>query len=279
MTFADSLSIRAGSLHSRANVQWEHEAANRRSTDDASVPVAGNEVVKVSTPCVCVFCRRGEVLNHAHRRSDKDIIKGLQEDSFANFLRDGRWIMENDGFVPYVGRVCYLVNRYLLKQTDPTFKFELNPDLLAQSITYKASDGSRRSVPIWEMAPTVQESQDTQREMDRDSSEKRFKEHLFKHGSMIPYTFLHSEWIQEEATKRYGAIVSTEKSRREGRTNTTSDKGGPDPPYTTSGTNKGDCTPEDDCRQDGNNINTTMQSEHADTGERTVPTRGEIANC
>lgn len=149
----------------------------------------------------------------------------MQEDSFANFLRDGRWIMENDGFVPYVGRVCYLVNRYLLKQTDPAFKFELNPELLAQSITYEASDGTRQSVPTWEMAPTVQENEDTQREVDRDASEKRFKEHLFKHGSMIPYTFLHNEWIKEEAARRYGAIVLTEKSRRDTKTLATGDKG------------------------------------------------------
>jgi hypothetical protein len=101
-----------------------------------------------------------------HCRSEKDVIKGLQEDLFANFLRDGRWIMEDSGFITYVGRVCYLVNHYLLKQTDPSFKFELEPDLLTRSITYEASDGTRQSVPTWEMAPTVQENEGTQRETD-----------------------------------------------------------------------------------------------------------------
>jgi hypothetical protein len=144
----------------------------------------------------------------------------LQEDSFANFLRDGHCIIADGGFAPFVGRVTYQVVRYLLKQTHGRFEFEVDPALFANSITYKSSDGTRLSVPEWEMAPTVQGNQDNEREVKREASEKRFKEHLFKHGSMIPSSFNHNEWMKEEAAKRYGPIVRTERLR--GGSSTTS---------------------------------------------------------
>ena len=98
-------------------------------------------------------------------------------------------------------------------QTHSRFEFELDPSLFAKSITYKTFDGTRSSVPVWEMAPTVQADQDNEREIRRDDSEKRFKEHLFKHGSMIPSSFHHSEWIKEEAANRYGDVVRAERRR------------------------------------------------------------------
>jgi hypothetical protein len=42
---------------------------------------------------------------------------------------------------------------------------------------------------------------------------------------MIPYTFLHSEWIKEEAAKRYGDIVLMEKSGREKKKTTMGNSG------------------------------------------------------
>ncbi|KAJ2914453.1 hypothetical protein MD484_g5959, partial [Candolleomyces efflorescens] len=135
------------------------------------------------------------------------------EDSFANFLRDGPWIMSDAGFIPYVGRVAYQVVRYLLMQTHARFDFEVDPALFAGSITYKSSDGTRSSVPEWEMAPTVQPNPENERQVKREASESRFKEHLFKHGSMIPSSFNNNGWIKEEAAKRYGSAVGTERFR------------------------------------------------------------------
>jgi hypothetical protein len=137
----------------------------------------------------------------------------MQEDSFVNFLRDGPWIMSDSGFVPYVGHVTYQVVRYLLMQAHGRFEFEVDPALFASSITYKSSEGTRLPVPEWEMAPTVQADQDSEREVKRAACEKKFKEHLFKHGSMIPSSFNQSEWMKEEAARRYGPIVRTERLR------------------------------------------------------------------
>ncbi|RXW16849.1 hypothetical protein EST38_g9008 [Candolleomyces aberdarensis] len=143
-------------------------------------------------------------------KAEKDIVKGLQADSFANYLRDGPWIMEDEGYSDYVGRVCYQVNRYLLMQTPGRLKFELDPVLLAQAITYTASDGGRSAVKPWAMAPSVQEETDNERDQKREECEKRSKEHMVKHGCMIPFYFTKKPWIREEAAKRYGgSAIST----------------------------------------------------------------------
>ncbi|KAJ2921956.1 hypothetical protein H1R20_g15136, partial [Candolleomyces eurysporus] len=138
--------------------------------------------------------------------AEKDMIRGMQEDTFANFIRDGPWIMEDEGFVPYVGRVAYQVVRYLLMQAHPRFEFDLDPIEFARSMTYTTSDGSRESVKPWSMAPSVRGDQDTDRDARRAESEKQFKEHVFKQGSMIPYSYMHNVWIREEVVKRYGPI-------------------------------------------------------------------------
>ncbi|KAJ2911682.1 hypothetical protein MD484_g8731, partial [Candolleomyces efflorescens] len=148
-------------------------------------------------------------------KAEKDLVKALQTDSFANFIRDGNWIMEDDGFVPYVGRVTYMVVRYLLMQAHSRFEFELDPVQFAQSISWKSSDGSRYTVPAWDMAPTVQGVPDHEREIKRQASEANFKEHLFKHGSLIPSSFNNSSSIKDEAARRYGPSVRTGSIRSE----------------------------------------------------------------
>ncbi|KAJ2912586.1 hypothetical protein MD484_g7826, partial [Candolleomyces efflorescens] len=135
-------------------------------------------------------------------KAEKDLIKAMQTDSFANFIRDGSCIMEDEGFVPYVGRVSYMVVRYLLMQAHGRFEFEIDPRMFADSITYRSAAGERVAVPAWEMAPTVQAKEDNEREIMRQASKSRFDDHIFKHGSMIPSSFYHSESIKEEATKR-----------------------------------------------------------------------------
>ncbi|KAJ2918799.1 hypothetical protein MD484_g1636, partial [Candolleomyces efflorescens] len=143
---------------------------------------------------------------------DKEIVKILQQDSFANFIRDGVFLMEEDGFVPYVGRVAYLVVRYLLLQAHPRFEFEIDPDTLARAITYVTKDGSRDHIAPWTVAPPVQDhGPSRQRQEERDESERNFKEHVFKHGSMIPYYFMHSEWIKDELERRYGRVIRVDR--------------------------------------------------------------------
>jgi hypothetical protein len=96
--------------------------------------------------------------------------------------------MEDDVFVSYVGRIVYLVNRYLLLQAHPRFAFELDPEVVARSITYAMEDGTRSTLAPWKMAPHVQEDGPRdQRQEDREESEKKFKEHIFKHGSCYKY--------------------------------------------------------------------------------------------
>ncbi|KAJ2934226.1 hypothetical protein H1R20_g2866, partial [Candolleomyces eurysporus] len=164
----------------------------------------------------CNLAYAGKSMEDQMGRADKDLVRGMQEDSFANFLRDGLWIMEDEGFIPYVGRVSYQVLRFLLLQTNERFEFDLDPVKLAKLITYSTSDGLRKSVEPWEMAPTLRGSRDPEREAEREESEKRFKELVFKHGSMIPYSFMKNEWIREEVARRYGNISGSH----------TNDKGG-----------------------------------------------------
>ena len=141
-------------------------------------------------------------------RIDTDVLKRLQEDTSANFIRDGVYFMEHDAFASYVGRSVYLINRYLLLQGHPKFKFELDAEKLARSITYVDEDGTRTSVDPWSMAPPLQVGgpSDVHRG-EREESEKNFREHVFKQGSMIPLYFMHSEWIKDEVERRYGRIV------------------------------------------------------------------------
>ncbi|KAJ2915573.1 hypothetical protein MD484_g4825, partial [Candolleomyces efflorescens] len=138
------------------------------------------------------------------RRAQKDLIRGLREDSFANFIRDAIWIMEDEGFIPSVGRVGYLVLRFLLMQANERFDFDLDPVLLAKSISYVDSDGTRRSIEPWQMAPPLREGQHPERDAARQDSEDRFNELVFKHGSMIPFTFMTNKWIRDEVVRRYG---------------------------------------------------------------------------
>ncbi|KAJ2924235.1 hypothetical protein H1R20_g12861, partial [Candolleomyces eurysporus] len=140
-------------------------------------------------------------------KAEKDVIKGLQADSFANFLRDGPWIMQDEGYANYVGRVSYQIIRYLLLQTQESFKFELDPVILAQAISYATSDGNRTTVEPWAMAPSVQEEPGSERDAKRQECELRTKEHMFKHGCMIPHYFTKNAWIREEVSRRYGDLA------------------------------------------------------------------------
>ncbi|KAJ2933501.1 hypothetical protein H1R20_g3595, partial [Candolleomyces eurysporus] len=142
-------------------------------------------------------------------RAEKDLIKGLQGDSFANFLRDGPWIIPDESYPSYVGRVCYQMNRFLLIQAPSRFKLEIDPVMLAQSITYLTKDGERVPVEPWAMAPSVQGEAGNKRDAKREQGEQRSKEHMFKHSCMIPYYFTKSDWIREEAANRYGGSVAS----------------------------------------------------------------------
>ncbi|KAJ2924203.1 hypothetical protein H1R20_g12884, partial [Candolleomyces eurysporus] len=142
-------------------------------------------------------------------KAEKDLIKGLQGDSFANFLRDGPWIIPDESYPSYVGRVCYQMNRFLLIQAPSRFKLEIDPVMLAQSITYLTKDGERVPVEPWAMAPSVQGEAGNERDAKREEGEQRSKEHMFKHGCMIPYYFTKSDWIREEAANRYGGSVAS----------------------------------------------------------------------
>ncbi|RXW19796.1 hypothetical protein EST38_g6063 [Candolleomyces aberdarensis] len=147
--------------------------------------------------------------------AERDIVRRLQTDSFANFLRDGPWIMQDEGYTNYVGRVCYLVIRYLLLQAPEPLQFELDPTTLAQAISYMKADGNRTTVDSWEMAPPVQEDPSNERNAKREECERRTKEHMFKHGSMIPHYFTKNAWIREEAKRRYGdSAASTSSASR-----------------------------------------------------------------
>ncbi|KAJ2911780.1 hypothetical protein MD484_g8634, partial [Candolleomyces efflorescens] len=142
-----------------------------------------------------------------------ELLKRLQGDPFANFIRDGIYLMEDEAFVSYVGRMVYLLNRYLLLQAHTKFAFELDPEMLARSITYVTADGARKSVVPWTMAPPLQEGGGGDgRQGEREQSEKNFKEHVFKHGSMIPFCFMHTDWIKDEVERRYGRVVRVDRS-------------------------------------------------------------------
>ena len=53
------------------------------------------------------------------------------------------------------------------------------------------------------MAPPVHEST-TDTEKARATSEAKFGEHTFKHGSMIPLFYTQNAWVRSESARRYG---------------------------------------------------------------------------
>jgi hypothetical protein len=127
--------------------------------------------------------------------------------------------MEDEGFVPSVGRIGYQVMRFLLMQANERFEFDLDPVQLAKSITYVGSDGTRRSVEPWQMAPPLREGQHPDRDLAREESEKCFNELVFKHGSMIPFSFMKNKWIREEVVRRYrigGSVTRSESEAARG---------------------------------------------------------------